>query len=72
MLYLIALMYILLCVRLRVQLEGVFSDGQGSAVFRVGTGGIYLRREFVLVRGERAYTLRFVPRSSMGKKERTG
>jgi len=72
MLYLIALMYILLCVRLRVQLEGAFSDGQGSAVFCVGTGGVYLRREFVLVRGERAYMIRFVPRGSMGKKERKG
>ena len=70
MLYGIALMYILLCIRFQVRLEASFEDGQGGAVFCVGAWGIYMKREFVLVRGENACIVRFVPRGSIKKRKK--
>lgn len=48
MLGVIALVYILLCVRIRVQLEAAWENRQGNASFCVGALGIYMRRDFVL------------------------
>lgn len=68
MLYLIALLYWLLCMRLRVQMEAFFTNGRCGAAFSVSMLGVHMRRDYVLVRGERAFSLRFKP---CGRKQKT-
>lgn len=61
MLVLIALVYLLLCVRLCLQLTASFERGQGHVSCFVSVLGIQLRREYILVRGESAFSLRLEP-----------
>jgi len=61
-LYVIALVYSLLCVRLRVQLEASFVNGQGSASFSVGAFGVQLRRDFALLWKPPSLAIRAMPR----------
>jgi len=69
MLGVIALVYILLCVRIRVQLEAAWENGQGSASFCVGAMGVYLRRDFVLA--VQAFSIRALPRYGKTKKKKS-
>ncbi|MBQ7886099.1 MAG: DUF2953 domain-containing protein [Clostridia bacterium] len=62
MLYLIALAYWLLCVRLCVQLEAFLANGQGGASFSVGALGVFVRRDYVLTQGKHALAFRAQPR----------
>ena len=68
MLFGIALIYVLLCVRLRIQLEAGFTDGRGSAALGVSAFGISLRRDFVLTAGANGFAA--VPRYEKGKKKK--
>ncbi|MBQ8619900.1 MAG: DUF2953 domain-containing protein [Clostridia bacterium] len=61
MLYLAALAYWLLCVRIRVRLEAFFVNGQGGASFSIGALGMHVRRDYALVRGDNAFSLRLRP-----------
>ena len=64
----IALIYVLLCVGLRIQLEAGFADGQGSAALCVSAFGISLRRDFVFEAGVNGFAA--VPRYGKGKKQK--
>ena len=66
----IALLYMLLCVRVRVRLEGSFEDGKGSAVLGVGALGIHLRREYALVIGTNGLAAHAVKRCGEAKKKK--
>lgn len=70
MLVAIALVYIALCVRIRVQLEAAFADGHGRTAISVGAYGLYLKRDYALVRGAQAFLLRFVPYKGGEKKHK--
>jgi len=62
MLFLIALAYGMLCVRLRVALEASWTDSTGSAALRVGACGLYARYEKQLILGEKRIRVRTAPR----------
>jgi len=63
----IAWVYILLCVRIRVQIEAAWVNGQGNAAFCVGALGVYLRRDFMLTM--QAFSIQAQPRyGKKGKK----
>jgi len=66
----IAVVYILLCVRIRVRLEASWENGLGSAAFCVGALGVYLRRDFVI--DVQAYSIRAIPRYGKEKKNAQG
>ena len=51
--FLVALVYLLLCVRLRVQIDVCITGMKGSVFFCVGVFGLSVRHETVIVQGER-------------------
>ena len=71
MLYLIALAYWMLCVRIRVQIEVFLINWQAGATFSASILGVHIRRDYVLIRGERPFSLRFklCGRKQKAKKE---
>ena len=72
MLFLIALAYMLLCVRLKVVLEASWMENRGSASLRIGTCGFYGRYEKQLILGEKGIQVRSMPcrgRKKQDKKE---
>ena len=68
MLFGIALIYVLLCVRLRIQLEADFADGQGSTALCVSAFGVSLRRDYVLTIGVNGFAA--MPRYGKEKKKK--
>ena len=68
MLIVIAWVYITLCLRIRVQLEAAFADGQGGAAIRLGAYGLYVKREYVFVKGEKALSVRIAARHGRKRK----
>ncbi len=70
MLLLLWLLYLLLCVRICVRLEATFADGHGGAAISIGAYGLYLKRDYALVRGKHAFSLRLVPCNGAEKKHK--
>ncbi|MBR5301245.1 MAG: DUF2953 domain-containing protein [Clostridia bacterium] len=66
MLFLLALIYLLLCVRLRVQLDLSIAGAQGGVVFTVGALGVNVRHEAEIMRKENGMGLRLEPHKKKG------
>ena len=66
----IGLIYLLLCLRLRIRLEAEFADGQGSAVLSAGAFGVSLRRKYVLALEGKRLVFCAVPRRGRAKMHR--
>ena len=69
MLFLLWMTYILLCVRIRVQLEAELTDEGSGAALCVSILGGKLRRDFEIVRGKYLFSLRAVHRHNRKRKK---
>lgn len=72
MLYLIALIYWLLCMRVSLRLEASLIDGKGRVSILAGALGVILRRDYVLVHGEHVFSLRLKPCRKRKQKKNMG
>ena len=70
MLFLLALTYILLCVRIRVRLEAEVVNRRGSAALCLSAPGVSLRREYDIVGKGSPLLLRLVPRHGSRRKKK--
>ena len=69
MLFLVALMYLLLCVRLRVQIDLAIENLQGSVAFAVGAFGVSVHHEAVIARKAQGVGFCLEPRNKPRRKK---
>ena len=62
MLVLIAAIYLLLALRVRILLEGALCSAAGSVVLMAGAAGIYIRFDGILRKTNEGVFLKLVPR----------